>query len=131
MDARGLRTCALLAPITLARVLLATHGAAAGDRIDAVLTRALVVARESHARVYEPPIHRELAALARLRGDDVTAAREQAEADRILATRRSETSGRRRDRSVAPAASDARNASSAASSTATRSPTRKFVGETD
>jgi adenylate cyclase len=91
MHTRGLRTCALLAPITLARVLLATQGTAAGERIDGVLARALGVARESHARVFEPPIHRELAALARLRGDDITAAREQAAAERILATKRSET----------------------------------------
>ena len=92
MDARGLRTCALLAPITLARVLLASQGAGAADRIATVLARALAVARESHARLYEPPIHRELAALARLRGDDVTAAREQAEAERITATSRLRTS---------------------------------------
>ncbi|MDP1849299.1 MAG: AAA family ATPase [Solirubrobacteraceae bacterium] len=91
MDARGLKTCALRAPITLAQVLLATQGDAAGDRVDAVLARALAVARESHARVFEPPIHRELAALARLRGDDVTAARQQAAAERMVAAMRSAT----------------------------------------
>jgi hypothetical protein len=40
------------------------------------------------ARVFEPRIHRELAALAGLRGDDVTAMREQAAADRMLAAMR-------------------------------------------
>ena len=37
MDARGLTTCALPAPIALAQVLIATQGAAAGERIEAVL----------------------------------------------------------------------------------------------
>ena len=67
MDARGLATCALPAPIALAQVLIATQGAAAGERIDAVLVRAMRVARESGARLFEPQIQRELAALARLR----------------------------------------------------------------
>ena len=76
-DARGLATCALRAPITLAQVLIATDGATAGERIDHVLARALSVARESRARIFEPLIHRRLAALAHLRGDDITAARGQ------------------------------------------------------
>ena len=78
MDARGLATCALSAPIALAQVLIATQGAAAAERIDAVLARAERVARESGARAFEPQIQRERAALARLRGDDVTAQRERA-----------------------------------------------------
>jgi class 3 adenylate cyclase/tetratricopeptide (TPR) repeat protein len=65
-DARGLATCALRAPIALAQILIATEGAAAGDRIDAVLARAMRVARGSGARAFEPQIHRERAALARL-----------------------------------------------------------------
>jgi adenylate cyclase len=69
MDVRGLATCALRAPITLAQVLIATHGSAVGQRIDTVLASAMRVARGSGARVFEPQIHRELAALARLRGD--------------------------------------------------------------
>jgi class 3 adenylate cyclase/tetratricopeptide (TPR) repeat protein len=58
MDARRLAACALRAPITLAQVLIATQGAAARERIDLVLSRALDVARASGARVFEPQIHR-------------------------------------------------------------------------
>ncbi len=72
-DARGLATCALAAPITLAQVLIAVQGAAAGARIESVLARAMRRARESGARIFETRITRELAALARLRGDEVTA----------------------------------------------------------
>ena len=72
---RGLAACALTAPITLAQVLIATEGAAAGDRIDTVLAEAARVARASRARVFERKIHRELARLTRLRGDDVMAQR--------------------------------------------------------
>lgn len=61
MDARGLTTCALAAPIALAQILIATEGAAA--RIDKVLTRASRVARESGARVFEILIDRELGRL--------------------------------------------------------------------
>ena len=74
MDGRGLTTCALAAPITLAHVLVATRGAAAGERIETVLARARRVARHSGARIFEPQIHRELASLAGLRGDDVDSA---------------------------------------------------------
>jgi adenylate cyclase len=71
-DDRGLATCALQAPIALAQVLIATEGAAAGERIERVLGRALRVARDSRARIFEPQAQRELAALARLRADIVT-----------------------------------------------------------
>ncbi|HEX4344027.1 MAG TPA: AAA family ATPase [Solirubrobacteraceae bacterium] len=66
--ARALTTCALAAPIALAQVLIATRGAAAGERIEAVLRDALRVATASRARIFEAPIRRELAALDRLRG---------------------------------------------------------------
>lgn len=66
-DARGLTTCALSAPIALAHVLTGTEGAAAGERIGTVLAGAMCVARESGARLFEPQIHRALAALARVR----------------------------------------------------------------
>jgi hypothetical protein len=69
MDVRGLATCALRAPITLAQVLIATQGSAVGQRIDTVLAGALCAARASGARVFEPQIHRELGALARLYPD--------------------------------------------------------------
>ena len=71
MDARRLTTCALSAPITLAQILIATEGAAAGERIDTVLAGAMRVARKSRARCFEPQIRRERAALAHVRGDDV------------------------------------------------------------
>ncbi|ADB49036.1 adenylate/guanylate cyclase domain-containing protein [Conexibacter woesei] len=71
MNSRGLGTCALSAPITLAHVLLATQGAAAGERIETVLARAAQVARVSGAQVFQPLIQRELEALARVRGDSV------------------------------------------------------------
>jgi class 3 adenylate cyclase/tetratricopeptide (TPR) repeat protein len=74
-NARGLTACALGAPIALAQVLIATQGAAAGERIDSVLAGALRVAGASGAHAFEPQIHRELAALARLRGADDTAER--------------------------------------------------------
>ncbi len=93
MDARGLTTCALPAPIALAQVLIATQGAAAAERINTVLMHAMRVARGSHARIFEPHIHRELGALARLRGDDTTAEREVADAERIAAAMRSGTIG--------------------------------------
>ena len=81
-NARGLATCALSAPIVLAQVLMATGGAGAGERIEAVLARALRVARASGARAFEPQIDRELAALARLRGEDGASDRELADAGR-------------------------------------------------
>jgi hypothetical protein len=74
MEARELAAVALSAPIALAHVLIATEGAAAAERIEAVLGRAMEVAKASGARVFEPQIHRELAALARLRHDDVARA---------------------------------------------------------
>lgn len=81
MDARGLTACALTAPIALAQVLIATEGAAAGTRIEAVLSRASRVARASGATVFEPRIDRELTVLARLRGDAVTASTPERTAD--------------------------------------------------
>lgn len=80
MDARGLATCALPAPLALAHVLIATRGAAAGARIEVVLARAMRVARESRAVAFEQRIQRELAALARLHDDHTPTDREQAEA---------------------------------------------------
>ncbi len=74
-DRRGLTTCALAAPIALAQILTATRGAAAGERIDAVLTGAMRIAIASGARVFEPQIQCELAALASLLGDDLTMGR--------------------------------------------------------
>jgi class 3 adenylate cyclase len=58
MDARGLATCALCAPITLAQVLIATQGSVAAARADAVLARAGSVARQSGAVLFESQIAR-------------------------------------------------------------------------
>jgi len=66
MDRRGLTVCALPAPITLAEVLLATSGAPAAERIEAVLGYAAHTARQSEAHLFEPQIYRLLAAVARL-----------------------------------------------------------------
>lgn len=64
MTARGLRTCALQAPLALAEVLRATEGEAAEPRIVPVLERALDVARSSGARILEVRIQHALAAAA-------------------------------------------------------------------
>ncbi len=64
MEARRLATCALRAPITLAQVLLATQGAAAGERIETVLAGAERVIETSGARVFTLAVERERAALA-------------------------------------------------------------------
>lgn len=74
-DARGLATCALGAPIALAHVLAATQGAAAGERIDGVLSRALLLAHGSGAQLFEAQVQRELAGLGRLRNEAITAER--------------------------------------------------------
>ena len=66
MNGRGLTVCALPAPITLAEVLLATAGASAAERIEAVLGYAAHTARQSQAHIFEPQIYRQLAAVARL-----------------------------------------------------------------
>lgn len=65
MNARGLTTCALRAPITLAHVLIATQSAAA-ERIEQVLARATRIIDASGARVFEPQVQREREAMARL-----------------------------------------------------------------
>lgn len=83
MEARGLTTVALIAPIVLAKVLAETEGVAAANRIEGLLDRALEVARGSNARVIEPEIRRERATLARLRGDEDAAEREAQAAQRL------------------------------------------------
>ena len=67
MHARGLTTCALSAPLALAQVLVATQGAAAGERIEAVLVRAEEVAHASGARAFALQIERARAPPARPR----------------------------------------------------------------
>lgn len=60
MNARGLATCALQAPIALAQVLGATQGAAAAERIERVVAQAMRVVDASGARVFEPQVQRYL-----------------------------------------------------------------------
>ncbi|HVW32661.1 MAG TPA: hypothetical protein VHL53_08995 [Acidimicrobiia bacterium] len=67
MARRGLTTCALLAPLTLAEVLLAGPPGPAAGTVEAVLGTAAETARRSHARLYEPLIDRQRAVLARRR----------------------------------------------------------------
>ncbi len=61
-EARGLTTCALIAPITLAQILSTTRSDA-GDRVESILAAALHTARASRAQVFEARIQRQLAAL--------------------------------------------------------------------
>ncbi|WP_354699581.1 AAA family ATPase [Paraconexibacter sp. AEG42_29] len=68
--ARTFGSCALSAPIVLAQVLMATSGAEAAGRIDAVLVHALEVARSCDAHAFTPLIERERTALARWRAPD-------------------------------------------------------------
>jgi tetratricopeptide (TPR) repeat protein len=55
-DAHSLAACALSAPIALAEVLRATQRTDADERIDAVLSRAMSIAREAGAVVFESQI---------------------------------------------------------------------------
>ncbi len=68
---RALAACALHAPLALAHVLLATRGAAAGERVEAVLGRARLVVGESGARLFESGIDGELRELERHRAGEV------------------------------------------------------------
>jgi hypothetical protein len=73
-----------LAQIVLARVVLRTEGIAGRTAIETALTRAQSLVAETDARSYEPFIHLELAALARLVGDDTSRQRELREAHRLF-----------------------------------------------
>jgi tetratricopeptide (TPR) repeat protein len=68
-DARGLGTCALLAPITLAQVLMADPATADPAAVEGVLSRAMRLARATDARAMIPVIHQEQVAAARLWND--------------------------------------------------------------
>ena len=83
--ARGRSLGVVSAQLALARALRHTGGISAEVAIEAALSDALDKAAETGFRAFEPDIHAELAALARLRGDDEAAGREAAEAERILA----------------------------------------------
>jgi hypothetical protein len=85
VEARSLDRVGITAPVVLARVLMATEGAAAAGAIELHLDRALELARSTKALVQEPKIHVEFGRLARMQGDEARAASEEAEAERILA----------------------------------------------
>jgi adenylate cyclase len=70
--------------LTLARVLLRAEGLAARAEIEAALARATALVEETGARVYEPLIHVERAALAHLQGELVTRQHELREAHRLF-----------------------------------------------
>jgi class 3 adenylate cyclase/tetratricopeptide (TPR) repeat protein len=71
--------------LSLARVLLASEGAAARAEVKAALSRALALAKEMEARSEEPLVHVELGELARLTGDDAGRERELREAHTLFA----------------------------------------------
>jgi class 3 adenylate cyclase/tetratricopeptide (TPR) repeat protein len=83
-EKRGLRPGSVVANLALARVRMWSEGADASEVIESALERALELAHEIEARLLEPQIHIELAALARLRGDEEAAKRKEAEAERLL-----------------------------------------------
>jgi adenylate cyclase len=82
---RGLTTCALSAPLTLAHVLLTLQGAGAQPRVEVLLGGAARIARTSGAHLFEPRIHLGRSALALACGDEDRALREEAQADRLAA----------------------------------------------
>jgi adenylate cyclase len=73
----------IAAQLALARALRSAEGLASEQGISSALDRALELAEETGARVYQPRVHEERAELARLRGDDATHQRELREAHRL------------------------------------------------
>jgi hypothetical protein len=72
------------AHLALARVLLASAGAAARAEIEAALARALELARETGAKAFEPLVHVEFAELARQGGEEEQRERALREAHRLF-----------------------------------------------
>jgi class 3 adenylate cyclase len=81
---RRLPLAEIVARLSWARVRLATEGAAAAPVIEACLADAAALVNLTEARVHEPFIHVERAALARLEGDQVGWQRELAQARRLF-----------------------------------------------
>jgi class 3 adenylate cyclase/tetratricopeptide (TPR) repeat protein len=73
-----------IASLALARVLLSSGGPAAREEIEAALTRALELARDTEAKALEPLARVELAELARQSGDEEGRERELREAHRVF-----------------------------------------------
>jgi tetratricopeptide (TPR) repeat protein len=82
--ARGQRPDQTHASLALARVLLSSAGPAARAEIEAALTAALELARDTGAKAFEPLIHVERAELARQSGDEEEHERELREAHRLF-----------------------------------------------
>jgi tetratricopeptide (TPR) repeat protein len=74
----------ITAQLALARVLLATDGAAAAEAIDPALGAATALMEATDARLYAPSIHVERARLARLRGDAAACERDLDAARRLF-----------------------------------------------
>jgi class 3 adenylate cyclase/tetratricopeptide (TPR) repeat protein len=80
----GTRAYEVVARLALAHALTGTEGLAARRAINDTLERATALVEETGARSWEPWIHVERAALARVRGDEVTRQRELGEALRLF-----------------------------------------------
>jgi tetratricopeptide (TPR) repeat protein len=72
------------ANLALARVLLGSAGTAERKQIEAALTRALQLARDTGAKAFEPLVHAELAELARQSAEEEACQRELHEAHRLF-----------------------------------------------
>jgi adenylate cyclase len=81
----GNRSVEPLANIALARVLLGSAAPSTREEIEGALRRALELARESEAKVWEPLAHVEFAGLARQNGDEEACQAELREAHRLFA----------------------------------------------
>jgi tetratricopeptide (TPR) repeat protein len=84
-ERRSLKRAIAIARLGLGRVLMGMEGAAGAGAAEEALNGALAMAAETGYRALEPQVRRELAELARLRGDRAGAEREEAEAQRLLA----------------------------------------------
>ncbi len=80
----GTRTYEMVGRLALANALTGTEGLAARQAINDALDRATALVEETGARSWEPWIHVERAALARVRGDEVARERELGEARRLF-----------------------------------------------
>jgi class 3 adenylate cyclase/tetratricopeptide (TPR) repeat protein len=78
------RSWEIYASVALARVLLRSAGPAAREQVEAALTSALELARDTGAKAFEPLVYVELAELARQGGDRERRERELREAGRLF-----------------------------------------------
>ncbi len=80
---RGAEISESRAQIALARILLATEGAVARERVEAALERAESLVRATGAEAHTPSIHLVRAELAGVLGDEADRERELREAHRL------------------------------------------------